>query len=91
MGCGESKDASAAAPRKPAAPPEPKYQAPEVIPAPKPAVVPQPAAAVAASVPTPMSPASMPKRQNQAIYATSTDRRIQEVEFFRNVVKRTEE
>ena len=37
--------------------------------------------------------ASLPKKAtgNTAIYATSTDRRTQEVEFFKTIVKRTEE
>lgn len=95
MGCAESKDAPAKpVERKPAAatPSQPKEQsapskppptAPEVaVPAQSPPSAPLPALA---------SSLKKPATFNAGIYATSTDRRIQEVEFFRNIVKQTEE
>jgi hypothetical protein len=99
MGCGESKsaDVQRGDPRKPVAAVEKGYEPPEVtiptpIQAPKP-LAPAPAPSpVTLPIPASVS-ASLPKKtsSNQGIYATSTDRRTQEVEFFRNIVKRTEE
>lgn len=66
-----------------------KYQAPEIVPAKKASEASVGSQPQAASLPR----ASLPPRPsgNAALLATSTDRRIQEVEFFRNIVKRTEE
>jgi hypothetical protein len=99
MGCKQSTAAEAKEPRARApSQAEPKAQPPpqrtEHVPVPAPAPVPVPTTPVPAPASLPTAVASTPKARtggNAAIYATSTDRRTQEVEFFRTIVKRTEE
>jgi hypothetical protein len=99
MGCGESKQSGVKAQleRKPASeastytppqPPQRPVEAQPVVQAP-----PQPllSTPVATSVPTGSLSKKAATGGNAAIYAASIDRRNREVEFFKNIVRQTEE
>jgi hypothetical protein len=99
MGCGDSKQTGVKAQpeRKPApeastsTPQQARQQPPEAQPVAQTPPPPQLSTPVATSVPT----GSLSKRAaaggNAAIYAASIDRRNHEVEFFKNIVRQTEE